>query len=129
MNVPLPARAEASFHSCLWSLMNCPKSFLSEEDSPSPFGTSTDLDNDYLDHLELKVDYDAERLEDDKRLVSKLRALLPPSRWFKTDHAVVLERKVGMQAYLDVALQLRALQYFSKLTRRVADHDGHVRAY
>lgn len=49
----------------------------------------------------------ATRLEDDEKLVSELRALLPPSRWFKTDNAVVLERRTALQAYLDVALQAK----------------------
>eukprot|EP01043_Picozoa_sp_COSAG02_P010128 COSAG02_NODE_351_length_24060_cov_13.046910_2_plen_788_part_00 len=49
----------------------------------------------------------AEILKGDRKLVTGLRALLPPSRWFKTEDAVVLERRAALQAYLDLALQAK----------------------
>jgi hypothetical protein len=49
------------------------------------------------------------RLRVDSELVDELRALLPPARWLKTEHAVVLERRAALQAYLDTALQAKRL--------------------
>ena len=37
----------------------------------------------------------------------ELRALLPPSRFFKIEDAVVLGRRTALQAYLDLALQAK----------------------
>jgi hypothetical protein len=48
-----------------------------------------------------------EILQGDRQLVMELRALLPPSRFFKIEDAVVLERRTALQAYLDLALQAK----------------------
>eukprot|EP01046_Picozoa_sp_COSAG06_P022369 COSAG06_NODE_1732_length_8553_cov_3.445470_2_plen_529_part_00 len=67
------------------------------------------------------------RLRVDSELVDELRALLPPARWLKTEHAVVLERRTSLQAYLDTALQAKRLPPPATITAITADStdQGH----